>query len=179
MMEFCDRDTTIGQWKTGHNNINDIMVPSVYMDIILPGVWPAAFEQLQDFCNSRKNKVLICGNTNVWSTVWGSRELNNRGKALEDLIFSKNLKIINKGSQPTFFTCRAASTIDVILVTEKTTNLVRNWRVLPDDFSSDHRLIKFGITISAQPPMFSPNWKLGDFCIFRKILEELMTSTQV
>ena len=80
---------------------------------------------------------------------------NKRGEALVDLIFSKNLTIINNGTQPTFITCRAASTIDVTLATGETANLVRNWRVHPDDFSSDHRLIEFGITISAQPPIFS------------------------
>ncbi len=54
--------------------------------------------------------------------------------------------------------------------------VVRNWRGYPDDFSSDHRLIKFRITISAQSPMFSRSWKLGDFSIFRRSLEEMMTS---
>ncbi len=43
MMEFCDRDTAVGLWKTGNNNINEIIVVSFYMDILLPGVWPAAF----------------------------------------------------------------------------------------------------------------------------------------
>ncbi len=54
--------------------------------------------------------------------------------------------------------------------------MVRNWRVHPDDFSSDHQLIEFVITISAQSPLYSQNWKLGDFCIFRKCLDEMMTS---
>ncbi len=34
MIEFCDRDTAVGLWKTGNNNINEIIVVSVYMDII-------------------------------------------------------------------------------------------------------------------------------------------------
>ena len=58
----------------------------------------------------------------------------------------------------------------------ETANLIRNWRVHPDDFSSDHRLIKFGIMISSQPPMFSRNWKLGDFSISTKSLDEMMTA---
>ncbi len=100
--------------------------------------------------------------------------MNKRGEALEDLIFSKNLTIINRGTQPTLITCRAASTIDFTMATEGTANLIRNWRVHPDDFSSDHRLITFGNTISEQPPFFSRNWKLGDFSIFRKSLDKMM-----
>ncbi len=38
MMEFCDRDTAVGLWKTGNNNINEVNVVSVYMNILLPGV---------------------------------------------------------------------------------------------------------------------------------------------
>ncbi len=93
MMELCDRDTAVGLWKTGNNNIDKIIVVSVYMDILLPGVWPAAFEWLLDICERKNNEVLICGDTNAWSTLWGSREINKRGEALEDLIFSKNLTI--------------------------------------------------------------------------------------
>ncbi len=101
MMEFCDRDPAVGLWKTGNSNIDKIIVVYVYMDILLPGVWPAAFKRLLDFCERRKKEVLICGDTNAWSTLWGSREMNKRGEAQEVLIFSKNLTIINKGSQMT------------------------------------------------------------------------------
>ncbi len=71
MMEFCDRDTAVDLWKTGKNNIEEIIVVSVYMDILLPGVWPAAFERLLDFCERKKKKVLICVDMNAWSTLWG------------------------------------------------------------------------------------------------------------
>ncbi len=174
MMDICDRYTAVGLWKTGNNNIDEIIVVSVYMDILSPGVWPAAFERLLDFCKRKQKEVLICGNTNVWSTLWASREMNKRGEALEDLIFSKNLTIIKKGTQPTFITCSAASTIDVTMATGETANLIRNWRIHPDDFSSHHQLIEFGITICAQPPIFSRNWKLGDFSIFRKSLDKMI-----
>ncbi len=65
MMEFCDRDTAFAIWKTGSNNTNEIIAVSVYMDIILPGVWPAAFERLLDFCERKKKEVLICRDTNA------------------------------------------------------------------------------------------------------------------
>ena len=89
MMEFCDRDTAVGLWKTGNNNIDEIIVVSVYMDILLPGVWPAAFKRLLNFCKRKKKEVLICGDTNAWSTLWGNREMNKRGEAFEDLIFKR------------------------------------------------------------------------------------------
>ena len=102
--------------------------------------------------------------------------MNKRGEALEDLIFTKNLTILNKGSQPTFITCRATSTIDVTMATMEAANIIREWRVHPDDFSSDHRLIEFGITISVKTPMYSQNWKLGDFSLFRRSLDKMMTA---
>ncbi len=138
----------------------------------------AVFDRLLEYCVRKNKEVLICSDTNLWSTIWGSREMKKRGEALEDLylFFSKNVTIINKGTQLTFITCRAASMIDVTMATGVTTNLIRNWRVHPDDFSSDHRQIKFRITISAQQPMFSRNWKLGNFFIFRKSLDKMMTA---
>ncbi len=65
MLEFSDRDTAVGLWKTGNNKIDEIIVVSVYMDILLPGVWPAAFERLLDFCDRKKKEILICGDTNA------------------------------------------------------------------------------------------------------------------
>ncbi len=59
------------------------------MDILLPGVWPAVFKRLLDYCKRKKKEVLICEDTNSWSTLWGSREMNKRSEALEDLIFTK------------------------------------------------------------------------------------------
>ncbi len=176
MMEFCDRDTAVCLWKTGNNNIPKIIVVSVYMNILLPGVWPAVFERLLDYCERKKKEVLICGDTNSWSTLWGSREMNKRGENSEDLIFTKNLTILNEGSQPTFITCRATSTINVTMAIRETANTIREWRVHPDDFSSDHQLIEFGITISVKTPTYSQNWKLGDFSIFRKSLDKMMTA---
>ncbi len=67
----------------------------------------------------------------------------------------------------------AASMINVTMATGITTKLVRNWRVHPDDFSTDYGLMEFGITITAQPPMNSQNWKLGNFSVFRRSLDEI------
>ncbi len=83
--------------------------------------------------------------------------MNKRGEALEDLIFTKNLTILIKGSQPTFITCRATSTIDVTMVTVETADIIWEWRVQPDDLFSDHRLIEFGIAKSVKTPMYSQN----------------------
>ncbi len=96
MMELCDRDTAVGLCKTGTNNIKEIVVVSVFMDFLLPGVWPAVFKRLLEYCVRKNKEVLICGNTNSWSTLWGSRKMNGRGDALEDSIFSKNITIIKK-----------------------------------------------------------------------------------
>ncbi len=84
MTKFCDRDTAVGQWKTNINNIKEIVVEYVYMDILLTGVWPAVFKRLLEYCVRKNKEVLIFGDTNSWSTLWGSREMNKRGEALED-----------------------------------------------------------------------------------------------
>ncbi len=42
MIEFCDKDIAVELWKIGNNNIDEIVLVSVYMDILVPGVWPAA-----------------------------------------------------------------------------------------------------------------------------------------
>ncbi len=56
MMEFCYRDTAVGLWKSGNNNTPETIVVSVYMDILLPGVWPTVFEWLLNYCNRKKRR---------------------------------------------------------------------------------------------------------------------------
>ncbi len=60
------------------------------------------------------------------------------------------------------------------MATMEAVNIIRKWRVHPDDFSSDHRPIEFGIMISVKTPMYSRNWKLGDFSLFRRSLDKMM-----
>ena len=54
MMEFCDRDTAVGLWKTGNGNVEEIIVVSVHMDILLPG--RRSLSGCWIFANGRKSR---------------------------------------------------------------------------------------------------------------------------
>ncbi|WP_233530827.1 hypothetical protein, partial [Gelidibacter salicanalis] len=85
------------------------------MDYTNPLVWPDMLGKLLRYCRHGRHKLLIMSDTNAHSSLWGSSDTNNRGKALEDLIFLNNLAVHNTGAHPTFHNRRSSTIIDVTL----------------------------------------------------------------
>lgn len=46
--------------------------------------------------------VVVCGDTNSWSTAWGSKTTGRRSAMLEDTVAGCQLVIINEQTGPTF-----------------------------------------------------------------------------
>ena len=116
IMEFCDKDTTVGLWKTGNNNIPEIF--------LFMSIWIFFFQESDRprlngcWTTARKEKAGF----NLWQHKFmehplGKQRDEQKREALENLIFTKNLTILFKGSQPTFITCRATSTINITMAT--------------------------------------------------------------
>ena len=114
--EFCDKDTTVGLWKTGNNNIPEIFLSmSIWIFFFqesdrprLNGCWTTARKEKAGFYLWRHKFM---------EHPLGKQRDEQKREALEDLIFTKNLTILIKGSQPTFITCRATSTINITMAT--------------------------------------------------------------
>ena len=87
--------------------------------------------------------VIICGDFNAKSHLWGSGIQDKRGELLEEMMAACDLMTANVGSAPTFIRRNSTSIIDVTLATDSVLERIENWRVLEDETLSDHRYIEF------------------------------------
>ena len=88
--------------------------------------------------------VLICADTNSWSTAWGSEVTDRRGMKLEDSIARCQLIVVNEPGEPTFVGPRGQSWIDITLASAPMMRRVANWG-LRSDTSSDHGTIMLDV----------------------------------
>ncbi len=144
-----------------------ILVISGYLDITFD--IQATVMKLQSILDyARKNSLpTILGlDANAWSTLWGSKETNKRGEALEDFVFQNDLIIKNSGAVPTFIASRTQGTIpDVTACSGEAEDLIGDWKVNEEDSLSDHRRIEFHIKIQYNSTikiqnLEKTNWKL-------------------
>ena len=119
----------------------DLYLVSAYLDIN-NGI-PDELIRLLDSGLTEEAGVVIGGDVNAHSTMWGSKETNRRGELVEELIFRHNLSLCNRGVTPTFITRRASSIIDLTLCSSNIFKSVRRWKVNKEDLCSDHRRIEF------------------------------------
>ena len=118
---------------------------SIYLDIKLKVIGPELVNICNFFRNNNSNAIIGI-DSNSWSPLWGSKESNPKGLELETFLFENNLFIHNKGCAPTFQTSRAESTID-LTISHGESNHIYGWHILADYFFSDHKAIKFQMTI--------------------------------
>ena len=114
----------------------------------------ASFEDLlenlrRSLSGDGSQRVIIAGDFNAWSPLWGSVTRNARGLALEEWASSMGLVVVNVGHASTCVGWRGESIVDITLASPAAYRRVRNWRVEEDGFSfSDHRYISFDVCLS-------------------------------
>lgn len=92
------------------------------------------------------NKLVITMDANAKSDMWHSGETDDKGREVEDFIFTNNLYILNKpNNPPTFSTGYAESNIDITLASENMLKFIKDWRVIEHSTTSDHNLIIFDV----------------------------------
>ena len=134
--QFSDRDTTVGAWEPGLVDIETIFIISSYWDINHDNIPPKLVETIQ-YCLDN-DIPYICGiDSNAWNTMWGSLEDNIRGETFEEWLLEIGAVILNRGSAPTFRTCRASSTIDISFSSPSVQHLCTDWRIHNEPSLSD------------------------------------------
>lgn len=93
------------------------------------------------------NPVLIAGDFNAKSQVWGSRRPNKKGEALIDWAAVLNLEIINTGNKSTCVRPQGESIVDLTWADPRAARMIRSWKVLDIETLSDHKYIE----ITANP----------------------------
>lgn len=141
--KYCNNDVVV---VAVHHAEGVLVMVSWYWDINFDVIDPLIIEVIRA-CQSQRIPLVIGGDSNAHSPLWGSPESNARGIKLEELMAANGLSALNEGTTPTFYSSRAESNIDVTLVNDWCMPAI-NWRVDLSDSLSDHRYIRYTFGLS-------------------------------
>ena len=152
--DFCDRDTvTVACDLPGPNgHLNTVWWVSAYM----PGDShddppPQMVMDIVHHCNDKGLPLIIGCDANAHHEAWNSSDSNPRGESLLEFFITSHLTLCNRGHEPTFVVQNRKEVLDLTLTNNFAVDLVRNWRVSLAPSLSDHRYIRFEITVSVIP----------------------------
>ncbi|XP_041984091.1 uncharacterized protein LOC121736777 [Aricia agestis] len=121
--------------------------------------------------------VVVAGDFNAKSTLWGSPATNARGRVVEDWLITTGLVVANRGAVSTCVRRQGESIVDLTLVSSSIARRVSDWQVLGNtETLSDHLYISFAVcTHSVEqgrptPSGGGPRWSLKG--LDRDLLEE-------
>jgi ribonuclease HI len=149
--ELSSRDITVVRFsfKIGGESI-DIIFVSLYLPYDLIDLPPTLeLTNVIDYCNRLDAPCIIGCDSNSHHTVWGSSNINSRGRSLLEYIISTDLDIANKGNDPTFVNRNREEVIDITLVSGRISHIIKDWKVNKQASLSDHRRIEFSLNMDA------------------------------
>jgi len=98
-------------------------------------------------------QIVVAGDLNAKSALWGSPVTDPRGVALGDWAGGLGLLIINKGSARTCIRREGGSVIDVTFATPSVTRKVRDWWVEEEvETLSDYLYVRMDLSTSISSP---------------------------
>ena len=122
-------------------------------------------------CANRRNiPLIICADANAHHTIWGSSDINQRGESLFNFIVNNKLTVVNRGNIPTFIVTNRREVLDVTLISDRFSNLIRNWSVSMDCSFSDHMYIDFEISFEVGSSDSFMNRRKTNWSIYAGIL---------
>ena len=117
--------------------------------------------------------VILAGDSNAHSTVWGSSSNNIRGDAWEEFILANDLEIANDGLEYTFENHIGRSKIDLTLHKNAP---IAHWSNTTMQYGSDHSLITFDLSGDFVPiERKLQNIANTDWALFQASLPQLST----
>lgn len=123
-----------------------------------------------------KGPLVVAGDFNAWSTLWGSRETTTRGQDLLDALARLNVELANVGNTSTFRRNGVSSVIDVTFCSPCFLSNT-DWKVDEGHTHSDHMAITYRIDTGArtQARARTPHerrWKTS--CLNKDVLIEAL-----
>lgn len=126
---------------------NDYVFVSCY---ISPNVDINEFEEFLDeldniVTDAQEYKIIIGGDFNSKSTMWGASQTNTRGDRLERWSSSRDMILVNYGNKPTCIRSLGSSIIDLTWCNYSAKSQIISWEVMDLETLSDHAYIIFTI----------------------------------
>ncbi|XP_012538026.1 uncharacterized protein LOC105837636 [Monomorium pharaonis] len=102
--------------------------------------------------------------------MWRSTDTNRRGERLLEFLVSTDLKILNRGEEPTFVTAVKKEILDLTVCSRQLVQEVTGWRVSEEPSLSDHRQITFRLAKAQTKVMTVRNPRKTNWDSFREDL---------
>jgi len=139
--------------------------------IYLPnGKWSG--NSLESLIDNLPAPFIIFGDFNSHNTLWGSTRTDTNGAALEQVIFNRDISVINDGRYTHFSIANGShSAIDLTIATPSLVERL-TWAPLNDLYSSDHYPIRVEINVKKSQFCFPGGWntKRADWTMFQSAL---------
>ncbi len=146
------------------NNSSRIYLAFMYLDITVPvqDMFPRGWKELVTHGTRYRVPLIACMDTNAHSILWGT-ESNATGEALENYLFTHSLKFKNVGCCPTFVARGTQTCIGVTISLNLSPLMIEGWEVSKMITMSDHRRIKFYLSLNSKPkridaPLGAVSW---------------------
>lgn len=120
-------------------------------------------DKLEKLCSQLPSPIVLLGDFNSHNDLWGSKEVDKRGRAIEGLVSDRNLIILNSGAH-TRIDPRdgGTSAIDLTIASESLARRM-SWEVLDDNHGSDHfPIVVRDIEKQTQPVLKRQRWRYDD-----------------
>lgn len=95
--------------------------------------------------------VVVAGDFNSKSPMWGSPSTDARGEYLMEWAAEINLNVVNSGDKPTFERGHSCSYIDITWASDNIMRRIQNWEVLSEEVCTYHNYIYFEVPLKDKP----------------------------
>jgi ribonuclease HI/retron-type reverse transcriptase len=153
-----------------------LILCSIYWDAKDRKDLPKEFVHLLEFADSRGYPLIICGDLNAHSVLWGSPTSDRRGEIIEDLTLAFDLTVLNDGTSHTYQKGENQTHIDVSMVSSGIAERFRNWKVSKEATISDHNRIYMDMMTGIPSLQLGRNLKKVDWDEFRTITAEFASN---
>ncbi|CAK9795846.1 Probable RNA-directed DNA polymerase from transposon X-element [Anthophora plagiata] len=130
--------------------------------IYLPNSFSLELEELEKLIEQIPTPLILAGDFNSHSSLWGSSKSDSRGKKIEKLLENPNLILLNTGT-PTHFSVSNGKTsaIDLTICSPRLSQYIK-WETLNNLHDSDHFPIKISYedNIPSFPTTHQTKWNI-------------------
>ena len=145
--------------------------------LYLPPNSPFLLNELNDLISQLPKPVVLMGDFNAHSQLWGCRALDARGKTVEDFIAHNNLLLMNNKSSTYIHPATGTATSIDLTICDPRLDTDFKWSVHDDLCGSDHLpvLLEDNVPFVYQ---VAQQWKLrkADWTAFKALCNQMLTA---
>lgn len=132
--------------------------------------------EIQSIVNQTPAPRIVLGDFNSYNPIWGSDDIDNRGRLMEGLLDTCNFYLLNTGEKTRFNSHTGEFSAIDLSMCDATVALNLSWEVLPYLYGSDHLPIYIESDLdykNTDPRKETPRWNLkkANWNIYRTFID--------